>query len=454
MNYELRIMGNDKRKAFGFLHTSYFILHTSSAKQGGQAITLAALFFLIISLTIGLGVVSPVLNQVESVRSLERGAEGFYAAEGISQDITYRIIKGMTVDTVETLSFGGVATGTATTTAVLDGKEVLASGDRDRFVRKSKTMLSVGEGVTFNYGLQSGTGGIDLTNSALVVGNVYTNGPLTGSNSNLVRGTAVSAGPAGLIDGIHATSSAYAHTIRNSDIVGDAYYQTISNTSVAGTLYPGSTDLATTSLPISDSKIDEWKAEATAGGTHSSPCSYSITGAVTLGPRKINCDLNISGSAVVTLAGHVWVVGNITVSNSADIRVSASIGNKSVALIADNPSSPTSSGRITLSNTTEYFGSGQPGSYVLMVSQNKSAEQGGETSAITISNNNMAGDLLLYAGHGLITLSNSIRLKEVTAYRITAANTAQIMYETGLANLLFTGGPSGGYVFDSWREVE
>jgi len=74
---------------------------------------LAAIFFLAISVTVGLGVVNPVLNQMDSVRSIERGAGSLYAAEGISQDVLYRLIKGMSVNTVETQNFG-TASGTAT----------------------------------------------------------------------------------------------------------------------------------------------------------------------------------------------------------------------------------------------------------------------------------------------------------------------------------------------------
>src|SRR3989344_2148337 len=111
-------------------------------------------------------------------------------------------------------------------------------------------------------------------------GIVFSSGPIMGHNSNIVRGDVISAGPSGLADGIHATSSVYAHTISNSNIDKDAYYTTISGTNVGGVSYPGSPDQATSSLPISDAKIDEWKAEALAGGTYSSPCPYTISGTV------------------------------------------------------------------------------------------------------------------------------------------------------------------------------
>jgi len=420
--------------------------------KGGQAIILAGILFLAISLTVGLGVAQPVVSQVESVRALARGADSLYAAEGVSQDVVYRVMKGVSVDAVENLTVG-TAVGIATTTSVLGGKEVVSAGNSDRYVRKNKTKITTGDGASFNYGMQSGAGGIVLENSSSVSGNVYTNGSVDGAGSNLIKGSVVSAGPSGLVDGIHATSSAFAHTIQNSTVDGDAYYVTKVNTTVSGASHPGSPDQATSSLPIADSLIADWESDANTGGTISSPCPYTISGNVTLGPKKINCDLEISGSPTITLTGALWVAGNITVKNSPTIKVSASLGAVSVPIIADKTSNQTTSSKISLENSATFDGSGSAGSYVLMISQNKSAETGGAEKAID-AKNSVNGKLLVYAGHGEILLENSIKVKEVTAWRIRLQNSAQVIYETGLANLLFTSGPSGGYSLDTWREVE
>lgn len=439
---------NRRKIHIRIVHIPSYMLHRSR----GQAIMLASFFFLVISLTVGLGVVNPVINQTESIRSIERGTRSFYGAEGVTQDVLYRLAKGMQVGDVETISYGGYSA-TATTTTVFDGKEISSSGNQSNFLRKSKAHLSSGAGVSFNYGMQSGEGGIVLENSSSVVGNVYSNGPIDGSGSNLIKGSVVSAGSSGSIEGVHATSSAFAHTITGSDIDGDAYYQTISGTSVDGTLHPNSPDQSTSTLPISDDLITEWESDAVAGGTISSPCPYKIDDDITIGPKKISCDLEITGDPTVTLTGPLWVSGNITIKNTAILKVSSSLGGKSAPIIADNISNQTTSSKITVENSTVFQGSGSVGSYVLLVSQNKSAEQGGSEKAIILKNS-ADGDLLVYAGHGEILLENSIDVKEVTAWRIRLKNSAEVLYETGLANLLFSGGPAGGYVFDRWREVE
>ncbi len=298
--------------------------------------------------------------------------------------------------------------------------------------------------VSFQFGIQAGDGGIEMLNTASVRGNVYSTGPVEGENRNVIRGDAISAGPAGRIDNVHATSSGYAHRIEDSILDKDAYYQSIANTIVGGTSYPGSPDQATTSLPISDAQIEEWKTAAASGGTHTSPCPYVIKASLSLGPRKINCDLTIQGTPTITLTGPLWVNGDITIQNSVTIRVDPSLGGTSVAVVADKESDRLNSGTIELQNSMEVEGSGTQGSYVLFISQNNSAESGGRNTAIDVKNS-ASGALLLYAGHGEIVLQNNISIKEVSAWRIELKNSAEVVYETGLTNARFSSGPGGSW---------
>lgn len=272
---------------------------------------------------------------------------------------------------------------------------------------------------------------------------------VTGSGGNMIYGDVVSSGASGSITKIHATSSLYAKTITNSLTDKNAYYQTISNTTVLGTSYPGSANQPAGTFPISDEQITGWETDAAAGGTATcDESTYTINGTVTLGPKKIPCDLSISSNAIVSFAGPVWVSGNITISNNSVIKVASGLSGKTVPIIADKLSNRSSSSRIELSNNTNVQGSGT-NSYLLFVSQNNSAETGGGTTAIIVSNN-LTGAVLLYAPHGEVLLSNNVRLKEVTAYKLTASNNAEIIYESGLANLIFTSGPSGGYSIGGW----
>ncbi len=306
--------------------------------------------------------------------------------------------------------------------------------------------------ISFNYGVQSGVGGFQLDNSSSITGNVYSAGSVIGSSQNYIYGDVISAGASGLVYGIHATSSVYAHTIGNASantiIDRNAYYATTRvNTTVGGTSYPNSPDQAIAPLPISDTQIGEWETLAAAGGTATcTGSSYNISsGNVNLGPIKIPCDLNISNTAVVTIYGHIWVTGNITIQNSALVKMAPSLGAENVAIIADNPANRISSSKISVKNSASFQDSGTAGSFVLLVSQNNSAENGGSTPAIELTNS--ASAMVAYAAHGLIPLENSISLKEVTAYKIHLKNSANVRYDTGLANVIFDSGPGASWGF-------
>ena len=91
---------------------------------------------------------------------------------------------------------------------------------------------------------------------------------------------------------------------------------------------------------------------------------------------------------------------------------------------------------------------------ITFISQNRNAEDLSGTLQAIKMGNSIQGDVILYAGHGLIELAQNISLKEVTAYKILIKNTAQVTYESGLANLLFTNGPGGDFEMDWYREVQ
>ncbi len=421
-------------------------------KNRGQVLLVTAVFFTLISLSVMVGVVGPVVSGSRSSQTLRESKTSYILAESVLDDATYRLKTGKTIGSSDAITLNGQSA-TATIETTTDGKTVTAEGNVDQAVRSLQSKVTVGAGASFNFGMQADTGGIAMENNSSVSGNVYANGPITGANSNLVQGNAISAGPSGLVSGLHATGTAYAHTITNSTIDGDAYYQSLSVSVIGGTKHPGSLDQATTSLPISDNQVAAWENAATTT-TITSPCPYKITNTATIGPAKINCDLEISGNNyTLTLTGPVWVTGNINIKNGPTIKVDPSLGNEGVALIADNPSDRLTSSQIILDNSSTFFqGSGGNNSYIIMISQNKGAETGGSEVAIDVGNS-ASGALLVYAGHGEVLLHNSVALKQVSAYLIRLQNYANVTYETGLISALFNTGPSGGWHISSWGEI-
>jgi hypothetical protein len=431
---------------------------TRKNRERGQAMILVVILFVSISLAILLGVVGPVIRQKAIVSDLVRSRTSYFLAEAGIEDVLHRLMTGKSVENTEVISLNGQSA-TVTTVNTSGGKQVSSSANVNQNYRKVSTNISFGTGVSFHYGVQAGQGGFILRNTSSITGNVFSGGSVVGSG-NTVRGDVVSSGPTGLIDGINATGTAFSNTIKNSTIGKDAYYKTLTNTTVTGVKYPNSPDQGTVDLPISDAQINQWESDAAAGGTMlSTDCdSFSsntctITSSRTIGPIKIPFNLVVkSSSAIITVSGPLWVVGNIDFQTGPTIRMSSSLSNQNVAIIADNPANRTTSGIITVGQSTAFQGSGSPGSFVFLISQNTSGENGGSIDAISM--NQGASALVAYASHGQITLSQSVSVKEVTAYKIILSQSANVTYDRGLPSVLFSAGPSGGYNIDTWKETQ
>lgn len=432
-----------------------YFLHTRERNRG--YVLLLALIFLGIFSTAATAYLSSITTSARSARFAVANAQALALTEAGMDKAAYELNQN-TSYSGETDTALGNGTFTVTVSNIDSStKRITATGyvpnsQNSIATRVIKANIGISNDViSFHYGIQAGEGGFYMENSSKIIGNVFSDGPVIGTSANMIYGDVVSSGSDGLVYGIHATSSVYAHTIGktgNTTIVDkDAYYTTKVATTVTGTSHPNSPDQATVPLPISDDQINTWETEAAGGGT--AVCSdgtYTISsGSVNLGPTKIPCDLVISNSAIVTIYGPIWVTGNITVQNSAKIKMAASLGAQNVAIIADDPSDQLTGSTISVKNTASFQNSGTTGSFVFLISQNRSAEAGGEVEAFSLSNS--ASALVAYAAHGLIPLANTVALKEATAYKIELENSASVTYDNGLPSAVFESGPGGSWMF-------
>jgi hypothetical protein len=423
------------------------------SSQKGAVLLIMTILFTAVSITILFGTVTPLVRQLQMSRDLYTSKISYFAAEAGSEDAFYRLTNSMNISFPLSLSFNNSAVTINLADLGNGEQEITSQGVFNNNYRTVIKDITSSNSLLFSYALESGNGGIEMQNNSSVSGNVYASGQLTG-NSNTLSGTAVSAGVSGLIRGVHVTLDGFAHSIQNSTIDRNAYYASLSNTTVGGTKFANSSDQPLRDMPVPDEMIEQWESDAALGENISSPCPYNISTDVTLGPAVINCDVSISGNDTdVTIAGAIWIKGNLTIQNQVKVRVDDSIGNRSVPIIVDNPGNLSSSSRITLANTTEYYGStGSTASYIFLVSQNNSAENGGSTVAIDVQNGAI-GNILVYAPHGLIKLSNNVALKSVVAYKILLTNNSQAIYNINLNQPLYISGSSGTWKIKKWEEI-
>lgn len=426
-----------------------------SQHQG--SILLLSLIFLGIFVAVGAALLGYITDSLTAERTSVASAQALALAEGAVDEAISQLNQNLSY-TGETNTPLGAGTFSSTVTAVdASTKQISVTASVPNSAKPiavktlTATITISNDVVSFHYGIQAGQGGFSLYNSSSITGNVYAGGPVIGAGGNMIYGDVVSSGANGLVYGIHATSSIFAHTIGNAAaatiVDKDAYYVSKTNTTVKGVSNPNSADQPDAALPIADAQIAEWESQAVAGGTINS-CdangNYTVSSSISLGPVKIACNLVVKSSAgVLKVTGPIWVAGNMTTQTGPTIKIDPALGSQNVPIIADNPSDQTGSGTISVGQSTVFLGSGAPNSFVFLISQNTSAETGGSNVAVAMSQG--ASALVAYAAHGLLTLSQSVSVKQATGYKISLSQSANVTYDTGLPNTVFASGPGGSW---------
>ncbi len=158
-------------------------------KNRGQVIILVALFTLFISAFVISIISSPVVGQLKTNRDLLQSEKSYFFSEGGNEDIIYRIRNGESISGQKVLSFDDGGSAVTTVTDLDDGvKEVTTVADYDNKIRKIESKIKTTSGVSFNYGLFAGQGGIDIGTDSVINGPVYSDGNITGSSGARISG--------------------------------------------------------------------------------------------------------------------------------------------------------------------------------------------------------------------------------------------------------------------------
>lgn len=246
----------------------------------------------------------------------------------------------------------------------------------------------------------------------------------------------------GMRIGTSGTGTAWAHSVDDTIVTGTLYCQDgLDNNKACDT---SRADPAPSDLPISQGNIDEWKADATAGGS-TSTIIIDGNNSKTLGPIKINGNLTVQSSGKLYITGPIYVTGTLIVEGSGKIYVDSSMGTVSGLILAD--------GTIDLRSSGGIYGSGSAGSYVVVVTTS-TCGGGGACTNPALEVTGSAGSVVVAAPYGTVKFEGSVSVKSVVAKTMYMEGSSHIVYDSGLTNLDFTSGPSGAWTISSWREVE
>lgn len=261
--------------------------------------------------------------------------------------------------------------------------------------------------ISFHYAIQVGEGGIVLGQSAQINGTVYSNAP-DGANKSIQGG-------------------------QSSTITGDAW--TVGTISTPNPLVQGTKhqNQPPSQMPTID--YQKWRDIAAAGGTIDCSvtpalCTLSGQGIATIGNKKYIGDLDIKQQKIVTMTGPVYVTGNISLSQSAQLNLDESFGSNGTVLITDGTISVGQSAGINPTNAN-------PKGYILVVTPSA------DNSAVTI--NQSGANAIFYALEGGAQMGQGAHATAVVAKSLTLGQTVTLTYDQGLASANFSSGPGGSW---------
>ncbi len=422
--------------------------------QSGQAVITSVLFFVFVTLIISIGVISPAISHIKISSTTQNSIKSFAVADSGAEDATYRIRNGMNYEDQYVLSVGDSVSSILIEGIGENGLRVFSAGDVQGVFRRTQTEVFVDQGNAFHYGVQSGNGGFIIEGGSTIDGNVYSNGDVVGSEGSTVTGSVTSVteilgkGGSRWWQPFNVEGDSWAPIVRQVDTGGTVYCQESINNSpppkgVSCDTSRGNPTPA--EFPISDELVDHLKEIADLGQLIEGNYSVGWAGD-TLGPVKITGDLSIGGGGTLTLTGTVWVEGSFTVSGGGKVYLDESYENESGVLVVD--------GRVNISGNGQFQGSGQPGSYPVIVTTSTCpiGPDCGNNSALYITGG--SGAVILIAQNGELHLQGGSAARSIIGETIRVSGGGTINYDSGLADLLFSSGPGGGYKFFSWNEVE
>lgn len=407
--------------------------------QKGYVVLIITFFVLIIILSVALAMGSLIAYEQKIATNVVKSTQSYYAAESGIEDALLILRKNPQISTASyDLNVNG-ANANVNIPFVVGGARTIASqGNNSGIVRNIQTVYSIdSQGVSFYYGIEVGAGGLVMNNGSRVKGNVFSAGNITGSGT--IDNNAVVSGNGNSIQGVHIKGDALAYScLSPATVDGNLTYVTGGShtCTVHGTTSVQSQEIAQQPLPISQSQIDVWKNEAAAPPPIEGDVTLSNNETRSLGPVKITGSLSFGNKSILILTGTIYVQGNITLGNNDTIKLDNSYGSLGGVVISD--------GIINTGTGNTFSGSGQEGSYLLLLSTNTS------DSAISLSNNSTGA--AFYTTAGGIQLPNNVSVLEVTGYKLTLGNNAEIQSSSGVVNIFFSSGPAGGWKVTDWSE--
>ncbi len=375
------------------------------------------LFVMIILLAVGTLFISIVSFTIRTTKNFKNSTKAFYLAESGIEKAIWELNQTQSAYTGETdtaLDGGKFTTQVETDPADPNKRIITSTGfypedvafPAKRQIRIYASAESSEESIAFHYAIQIGDLGLLMYSNSEVNGNTYSNGDITGYSNTQINGDAYAVG-----------------TISSPKPV-------ISGERVEGT----------DPQPLPTVDIEFWKEQA---NVNEDPIigDYEInSGSHTLGPRKIEGNLSINSSAILTVTGPLHVTGNFEMNSNGEMHLDESFGSQGTVVVVD--------GTVRIdSNAQIYPTSADPKGYILVATTDTSM------AAVELNSNSAGG--IFYALDGGIQINSNGHAVSVVGKKLILNSNAVLDYDIGLASSIFTSGPGGAWVEEpeTWDEI-
>lgn len=158
--------------------------------QKGQTMLTVVFIFIFIFIIIISSIVPFSIEIFKISKNIIYSKKSFFLSEAGIEDVIFRLKTAKPITSPVSLSLDN-GSNIATITDI-SGKKIISSlGDFYLRKRTNEITVTAGTGISFNYGIQAGKGGLIMGNNSKVIGSVYSNGQIIGGG--IITGSATSA---------------------------------------------------------------------------------------------------------------------------------------------------------------------------------------------------------------------------------------------------------------------
>jgi len=377
---------------------------------------------LVMVLLLGLAISLTSLTIVTSIAT-KRSYQNLIAvsqAEAVIEKTMWELNSGQTPSCTPSCSFSDADVNLTITDVGGNNKDLVVEAfvpNQINYKAKRKVKVRISDtpdifGIAFNYALQAGTGGIYVSSSSKVEGNIYSNADVSITNPAKVKDP----GNVWAVGSISDPSNG-----------------------IHGSKNPGATS---TSLPPFDTNA--WQSLAQAGGIITGDYSPPSNGQYTnLGPKEITGNFTMTNTnQKINLSGPLYIHGDLNISGGT-WKIDNSLGSNGTVVLVD--------GKINISGNAD-FKKNTYKTYILFASTNTANTSA--NPAISFQGNVEAKNTAFYALNGAMKFTGSGEIVSMTGKTLYIEGNGEVEYKEGLASASFGGGPGGVWAKKTWQKLK